>query len=173
MKFTSRLRLSTLVLTTFSLTACAITPTHSLSSRSLALLEVVEAADDCTIPINDAARVFKAAGFTSGDERVNLVWELRTKAGALSVFNRNLEATTAKCGRVPIVLVADKQTLELVKEVFVQNNCRIHSAEMQALFEPRGFASSWDLAPFLQVLYGAGVLTLDRGSLELVDVSGC
>lgn len=152
--------------------ACQSVNTQDISPRAVSLLAVVENQSGCAIPLERTQEVFSAAGFSSAQERIDLIWNLKTQMGALSVFDRRLLANTEKCGRPPSYLSADISRFRSVQDFFLERDCTTTPTQIKQAFETSDIGPS-EFGTYLQILFAAGALELDGGNIFRKDWSGC
>ncbi|MBO9408678.1 hypothetical protein J7399_14675 [Shimia sp. R9_1] len=155
-----------------SLMACQSSSTQSASTQAANLLAVVETQNGCSIPLNETREVFTAAGFNSAQERIDLIWRLRTQSGALSISERQLHANTQDCGNPSSILVASEQRFHNVQKFFLERSCITTNKQIVNHF------SSTDIGPYefrsyVEVLLAAGALEEDQGQITRKDWNGC
>ncbi len=166
------LRAACATLCVFLLVACQNGGTQSTSTRAIALLTVVEEQNGCAIPLERTRKIFTSAGFSSAQERIDLIWELRTKTGKLSVFDARLEANTRKCDRPPAYLSASKARFLIVQDFFLGRDCTTTDAEIQQTFKSTDI-SPYEFASYSQILLAAGALEIEGRKFVRKDWGNC
>ncbi len=137
---------------------------YSVSTPAIALLTVVEEQNGCAIPLERTREIFTSAGFSSAQERIDLIWELHTKTGKLSVFDARLEANTKKCDRRPAYLSASKARFLTVQNFFLGRGCISTYPQIYQSFKSTDM-DPYEFVVYMQILLAAGALE-ERGKMN-------